>query len=150
LGDPESKRKGTIFRSLLAMRFHSTIESVQKNQITVLAIIECFVAIAIYVCVGLHFKSFRSLAVAATLAPLTLIRTEESVLWGLRKGESLGDWVETTLKHYGLPVFLTFIIGVTFVFAARGAIRVISMAYMAVRLPLRTLREMPNNWLRQA
>jgi len=47
------------------MRFHSTPESAENLEITVLAIIETVLSIAIYVCLGLYLGTFKYLALAA-------------------------------------------------------------------------------------
>ena len=131
------------------MRFHSTIESVQHGEITKLAIIECFVAVAIYIGIGVYFKTFRHLAVAVALAPLTLLRTDASVRWGIKKWEQTCElrsridhrpW--THLWHIPVVVFGWYFAG--------PVIRLSATLYWALRRPLDTLREMPQNWLRQS
>ena len=64
------------------MRFHSTPQSVLDGEITKLAIIECVIAVALYVGIGLYFDTFSHYAVAVAVAPLMLFRTEASSIWG--------------------------------------------------------------------
>src|SRR5258708_22749860 len=67
------------------MRFHATPESVENGEITILAIIETVLSVAIYISIGLHFGNFRHLAWAILVAPIMLLRTQRSAQWGLRK-----------------------------------------------------------------
>ena len=64
------------------MLFHSTPESVLKGEITKLAIIECVIAVAVYLGIGLYFDTYRHYTVAVAVAPFMLFRTEASgSLW---------------------------------------------------------------------
>ncbi len=65
------------------MRFHSTPESVQNGEITILAIIECVASVTLYLVLGFYIRTFRHLAWAVVVAPLMLFRTKQSVVWGL-------------------------------------------------------------------
>lgn len=133
------------------MRFHSTIESVQKGEITQLAIIECVVAIGIYVGIGMYFSTFRPLALAVALAPLTLLRTEGSVRWGLKKYEGAAAPANRVLEGKAtLLTVLLLIPSFLFIPLAGAVVRVVATLCWALRRPLETLREMPQNWLRQA
>jgi hypothetical protein len=124
------------------MRFHSTPESALNGEMTKLAIVECIVAVAFYVAVGFSLGTFRLIAVAVALAPLTLFRTETSARWGLKQYERAGQLLEFDGYWLFLSVPLTILAG--------SAIRVVATLYWALRKPLYTLREMPQNWLRQS
>jgi hypothetical protein len=137
--------------SWFTMRFHSTPESVEKGEITQLAIIECFLSVAIYIGIGIYLRTFRHLAVAVAVAPLTLLRTEVSARWGVRKyEESQVLWGKLFSK---IPVGYA-VLGLPFwsaVIAAAGVvIRVVAALYWTLRKPLDALRDMPQNWLRQS
>jgi hypothetical protein len=132
------------------MRFHSTLESVQKGEITKLAIIECFVSVAIYVGISIHFKTFRYFAIAIALAPLTLFRTEASVQWGLKMYARLSTFLLMPFlsgrsDSFMLMGFLPALLGYSGL-----AIRFAATLFWSVRRPLETLRQVPQNWLRQA
>jgi hypothetical protein len=131
------------------MRFHSTHESVQNGEITQLAIIECFVAVAIYIGIGVHFKTFRHLAVAVALAPLTLLRTDASVRWGLK---TWGQAMHLVDRLFDRPWWALWAVipGSFILFFAGAAIRLSATVYWVFRRPLDTLGEMPQNWLRQS
>lgn len=60
------------------MRLHSTIESATAGEVTLLAIVECFVSVFIYIIIALYFKTFVFYYTATALAPLTLLRTDRS------------------------------------------------------------------------
>jgi len=126
------------------MRFHSTQESVDNGEITLLAIIECLVAVAIYVFVAIHFQTFRYLAVAVCLAPLTLFRTDASVRWGITKYKQISYFGEKLSSFWGM-FFIACVVAL-----AGVLIRVTSMLLWAIRSPLDTLKSVPQNWLRQS
>jgi len=135
------------------MRFHSTPESALNGEITKLAIIECFVSVAIYMAIGLYLGTFRWLAMAVVVAPLMLFRTEASSDWGLRVYERYSLAISAREKRrsdsFGTGV-LFIIEGPIGVPIAGIFIRIIAALYWAVRTPLKTVSEMPQNWLRQA
>ena len=148
------------------MRFHSTPQSVLNGEITKLAIIECVVAVALYVGIGVYFHTFRHLAVPVAVAPLMLFRTKASVRWGLDKYAHAVRVVKLRYHPYLLAVAtltrrsnhrkvitIALIPGYVFIFGAvavSGAvIRVAATMYWTLRKPLYTLGSMPQNWVRQ-
>ena len=66
------------------MRPHATRESCDAGEITLLAIVETVLAVALLITLSLWLDTARWLAGACLLAPLLLLRTEESMLRGLR------------------------------------------------------------------
>lgn len=125
------------------MRTYSTPQSALNLEITKLAIVECIVAVLLYVGMGLHLGSFKYLAVAVVFAPLMLFRTEESAIWGLgvfsriyKSAQQWPDWL-----FYFIVIVLGPLIGI--------GIRITATVFWAIRRPLYTLQETPNNWLRQ-
>src|SRR5881394_3617302 len=71
------------------MRFASTHESIERGEITILAICETLLAVIAVIMLSVWFDSLKWLAGAVTLAPLLLLRTEDSVKRGLGYGERL-------------------------------------------------------------
>jgi hypothetical protein len=65
------------------MRLTSNKESVAKGEVSVLAIIETLLAIALVFYLSSHFNTLRWLAGAMCVAPLLLLRTKESTRLGL-------------------------------------------------------------------
>jgi hypothetical protein len=131
------------------MRFHSTPESVQNGEITKLAIIECFVSVAVYVGIAIHFKTLRYFAVAVAFAPLTLLRTDASIHWGLEMYRRAAKRFEGTL--WSPLVIMLYAATVRPLLAISGlAIRIAATFYCSLLRPLETLQEVPHNWLRQA
>lgn len=131
------------------MRFHSTPESALNGEITKLAIVECIASVAIYLAIGLYSGTFRYLALAVIMAPLMLFRTEASVDWGLRVYRRCLQAQLRLLKSRGRPLPLSLIMAVSFAISAFG-IRIIAPLYWVIRQPLRTIGEMPRNWVRQS
>jgi len=66
------------------MRRYSTRESTNEGEVSALAILETLLAAGLLLGISLHYDTSRWLAVAVCLAPLTLLRTEDSVQRGLR------------------------------------------------------------------
>ena len=130
------------------MRTYSTPQSALNGEITKLAIIECIASVALYVGIGVYFGTFRYLAVAVVFAPLMLFRTEFSVIWGLNVYKRcLGNLL--SLKQR-VPESLFLLVAVICVPLIGAAIRIAATTYWAVRRPLQTLKDMPQNWLRQS
>jgi hypothetical protein len=50
------------------MRFHSTPESALNGEITILAIIETVLSVTLYLWAGLHFGTFKYLALAVVFS----------------------------------------------------------------------------------
>lgn len=150
------------------MRFHSTPESAEKGEITILAIIECIVSVIVYLAICIYFKSFKYLAWPIAVAPLMLFRTEESTQWGLARysqallyvggrskthdtgglealeGFRRISWYQIISGTIGL--ILTIVGGV----AVGSCIRIAAPFLFFLRSPLQAFKEMPSNWLRQS
>ncbi len=126
------------------MRFHSTPQSALDGEITILAIIETVVSVAIYVGIGLYFGTFKYLAWAVVVAPLMLFRTEVSAEWGINTYERCLNGLWQLPDPWGgfANGLVGPLIGV--------AIRVLATLYWVIRRPLHALKEIPQNWLRQS
>lgn len=124
------------------MRFHSTPESTLNLEITKLAIIETVFAVVLYVSAGLYFGTFKYLALAVLVAPLMLLRTQVSAKWGLKIYTRFYEKVGERTLAYVLVILLAPFFG--------SSIRIISTIYYSLRMPLLTLGEISQNWLRQS
>ncbi|MCL5979889.1 MAG: hypothetical protein M1488_04250 [Gammaproteobacteria bacterium] len=124
------------------MRLHSTIESATAGEVTLLAIVECFVSVFIYVIIALYLKTFIFYYTAIALAPLTLLRTDRSsaIAW------SFGYTTRLFLSGRGLKIsrFLLFWL------IAIPAIRFVTLFQDVFTHPIEVLKSMPDNWRRQA
>jgi hypothetical protein len=74
------------------MRLYSTLESSNRGEITVLAIIETLLSVALYVGIAYWFDTVRHIVIAAVLAPLWLLRTRGSVRLGVKWYLCLHSW----------------------------------------------------------
>lgn len=126
------------------MRAYSTPQSALDQEITKLAIAECIASVGIYISIGLYFGTFKYLALAVVLAPLTLFRTERSVEWALSRYKQSLEAIGRMPEPFDVvtPYFVGPVIG--------SVIRIVSTIYWAVRTPLQTLKDTPQNWLRQS
>ena len=66
------------------MRLVSTRESIDRGEISLLAIVETLLAVTVLVGMSVWFDPFKWLAGACAIAPLLLLRTKDSVERGLR------------------------------------------------------------------
>lgn len=140
------------------MRFHSTPQSALDGEITILAIIETIVSVAIYVGIGLYFGTFKYLAWAVVAALPMLLRTEASAEWGFSFYVGYRDLVQNYLnraEHYNsfkkvIFTVLTAVVGILAMPVVGTAIRIIAILNFFVRMPLQSLKEVPRNWLRQS
>ncbi len=115
-----------------------------------MAIIECIASIALYVGVGVYLGTLKYLAAAVIFAPLMLFRTEVSADWGLKAYDRGCHLIGNIKLLNRLPEPYNFAAGFL-LFALFGtAIRIVATVYWALRQPLQTLRDTPQNWLRQS
>ena len=154
------------------MRLHSTKESTAAGEPSVLAIVETLLASAVLIWLSIHFNTTRWLAVAVCLAPLTLLRTEESVLRGLRWKE----WWDVGNRFtwgVGALSFLLWNGSIVFIWREHGwgwglgmiplgllpaAVGVVALFFFSIRFgatlgsvlrhPVATAAAMPRNWQR--
>ena len=128
------------------MRFHSTPQSALNLEFTKLAIIECVASVALYVGIALYFGTFKYLAAAVVVAPLMLFRTEASTDWALKVYQRYWDSLPAARMDQFIVFGWFWFIGAPMV--ATG-IRIVATLHWAARSPLKSLNEMPGNWLRQ-
>jgi hypothetical protein len=125
------------------MRTYSTPQSALNLEITKLAIVECVLAVLLYVGAGIYFGTFKYLAAAVVFAPLMLFRTEASANWGL------GLYSRVFLRLMNMRYPLDMIAFLSLAPLIGPTIRIVGTLLWATRRPLYTLREAPRNWLRQ-
>jgi hypothetical protein len=65
-------------------RWYSTVESAENLEFSVLAVLESVGAVTLSLWLAWHFQTYTHLMVAIVIAPLLLLRTDESVELGLR------------------------------------------------------------------
>ena len=129
------------------MRSLSTSQSILDHEFTRLAIIECVASVAIYIGLGVYLGTFKYLAIAVASAPFMLLRTQVSAEWGLQVYKR---FYVLLLKLRILPPLLFVPVFYTLLPVGGTAIRIIGTVYWAVRSPFQTIKQMPQNWLRQS
>jgi hypothetical protein len=125
------------------MRWHSTPQSALNGEITQLAIIECVASVVLYLGIGLYLGTFRYLAWAVVVAPLMLFRTKVSADWGLKV-----YWL--WCQRYDRPPKPFDAFGLLFTALIGAGIRIAAPLLSASLRPLQSLKEAPQNWLRQS
>ena len=68
-------------------RWTSTPLSADRGEISVLAIVETFVAISISLGIAWYYETIIHIAVSACIAPFLLLRTHRSTVLGVKKWE---------------------------------------------------------------
>ncbi|MEM9670853.1 MAG: hypothetical protein AAF950_18240 [Pseudomonadota bacterium] len=117
--------------------FHwtSTHETADRGEISVLAIVETLIAMAISLGIAWYSETILHIVVGACVAPLLLLRTEESTELGLRLADA-------AILRFGDSLVLVF-----FVLPVAGClIRVCATAIIAIRRPLHTMSSIIPNW----
>ena len=76
------------------MRLVSNKESVARGEVSILAIVETLLAIALVFYLSAHFNTLRWLAVAMCVSPLLLLRTAESTRLGIEWFDRWAIFVE--------------------------------------------------------
>ncbi len=66
------------------MRFHSTLESVEAGEVSVLAVLETVLAVSVALYVAFRFDYTMHIAFGAIVAPFLMLRTTRSTLLGVR------------------------------------------------------------------
>jgi hypothetical protein len=132
------------------MRTYSTPQSALNQEITKLAIIECIASTAVYVGIAVYLGTFRYLAAAVIFAPLMLFRTEVSANWGLKVYERCNEILDKNKLLHRLPEPYNVAVMLLIIALLGTAIRIIATVYWLFRRPLQTLRDTPQNWLRQS
>lgn len=79
------------------MRLVSNKESIARGEVSLLAIVETPLAIALVFYLSAHLNTLRWLAVAMFVSPLLLLRTEESTQRGI-------DWFRVWTRYVGRRV----------------------------------------------
>ena len=123
------------------MRLHSNIESSEAGEVTILAILECIIAVFIYASIGIYFKTYAFYYVAIALAPLSLLRTDRSSFMAWSFGYT------TRLFLTGRGIIWRFILLWVFVIPV---IRFVTIMQDLSKHPIEVIKSMPSNWRRQA
>lgn len=150
------------------MRLHATRESCDAGEITLLAIVETVLAVALLITLSLWLDTARWLAGACLLSPLLLLRTEESVQRGLR----MNAWLNANDKQasavligalilvFGVAVWLAQGWALLLIFPFTGVLIAFSLSplFFVIRFtatlvsviqhPLHSLANLPGNWRR--
>ncbi len=150
------------------MRLHATRESCDHGEVTVLALVETVLAVALLVALSVWFDTVHWLAWACLLAPLLLLRTEEAVhrelRWGnwlfARKQRFFGPIIGSALLVFGVAVWIAHGWSILLLFPFNGVllafgsapihfvIRFTATLIAVVQHPLRSLAALPGNWRR--
>jgi hypothetical protein len=98
------------------MRIRSTSESIERGEVSIMAIVETLLAISLLVLLSMWLDTARWLAGALCVAPLLLLRTECSVTLGKR----LWEWFRGARLRAILPILV--LSGAAFIYAGAWVI----------------------------
>ncbi len=159
--------------SYMSIRLHSTVGSVRNGDITVLAIVETVLAISITVFIAVYYETLMHIAVSACIAPLLLLRTEESTERGLRWFAKAVDTSYTSMDAYddflespsssrfvAVRIIYRMVLGVLYIplvvvivfglVPVSFAIKIVATTYSFLRHPIYTISAIPHCWKRIA
>lgn len=126
------------------MRLCSTPESVKRGEVSILAIVETLLAIALVFYLSAHFNTLRWLGVAMCVSPLLLLRTDESVRLGIKWFDRSLAWLAEPDPHWpGSSLVATYT-----VFFLPLIIRIGATLVASFREPAAVLQAIPTNWTR--
>jgi len=159
------------------MRWLSTPESVRKEEISLFAILETIVAMAVAVFIAFKTGTLKYMAVSACFVPFLLLRTEQSTKIAMRLGLHLyhifsvvSEYIEElpvnilkrvyerTIIHKVGGFFLEIIVCIYFMISGSALIIIMGLAFFCIRTisvlftfiwhPLITFDSIPGNWRR--
>jgi hypothetical protein len=151
------------------MRLMSTHESIEKEELSALALVETVIAISIGVAVCILIRSIRPISIAAVLAPFLLLRTTDSVenglLWTRRVGVKIVnvmhlivdrlDVLDSRGGHlYNIVMivadyiasFFLLLIFITSLVITATCIKIFVTVIHLVSHPIRAMSVIPANW----
>ena len=140
---------------------HSTVESVEARQPTLLACVETLISIAVYGFIAWRYQTYVHFLVAAVFAPLFLLRTRESTDWlrlaysnvidrALAKGFKFyrsfmnRGWLGRIVELLQILFFPIYMAGSAFF------IRFLSVFFWLSIRPVNCIRAVPENWFQHA
>ena len=138
------------------MRFHSTPESVEAGEVTVLAVLETVLAVSAALFVAFRLNFTTHIAFGAVVAPLLMLRTPASQESGLRYFLNVVPWLLGLLDRLGesllaRAMIIPLIIALGPLVAVAGlVIRIGVTVTAAVQHPVEALTNIPGNWTRMA
>lgn len=102
-----------------SIRWYSTVESAENLKISVLAVMESICAVSLSLWLAWHFQSYTHIVVAIGLAPLLLLRTEESTRLGLKWFGGFLEWFDWQINQiYQVSISSSLIIGAILIIGA--------------------------------
>jgi len=159
----------------MAIRWVSTPESIKANQPSVLAIVETLAAMGIAVWIAVRWETYVHIAIGASIAPLLLMRTDQSCIRTLKyfhwvgrslpylKSEQSLNWMGFVhlfvwINCVAIPVWVitalaseirsTLFLVITWIFItlALPLIQFAAWLVTLVRSPVASIAAIPNNW----
>lgn len=123
------------------MRWISDVHSAEREEVTVLAIVETIAAVSVSIGIFVHTGHLYHIAIATCLAPFLLLRTRRSIRNGLRHGNRAArrlDWFANDIVGL-LLIPLVFPLEITI-----GKVRATLSALFTH--PRETISAIPTNW----
>lgn len=134
------------------MRCTSTRESLQAGEVSILAIVETLLAMALAAYITIQLGTLKPLAIGCCMAPILLLRTDHSVLAGVLFVEKVATGVARLLGHERLPSivrgplgFSILLVGAPFILLG---IRAAATVFGLVLHPIDSIKAIPKNWRR--
>jgi hypothetical protein len=130
------------------MRLVSNKESVARGEVSILAIVETLLAIALVFYLSAHFNTLRWLAVAMCVAPLLLLRTDESVQLGIRWLDRWDGWLFDTIGTCATGRSIWSEVKICTLVFQPFIVRIGATIVGVLREPAAAIQAIPTNWAR--
>lgn len=141
------------------MRLYSDRESVERGEITVLAIVETIAMVTLSAWIAIRYGTVKHIAIGACVAPLLLLRTERSTQLGLiflNRAERLCSRIDDTrqrtasdnewqaqYRYYKMGQLINYV-----TIGAPIVIRILATLVGTLLAPIQAFRSIPLNWKR--
>lgn len=161
------------------MRLYSTLDSVRKNEVSLLAVVETIIAVALAFYFAAQLNTLKWLSVAICIAPLLLLRTDVSIRRTIAWLDAVGFYLHRTMMRFAdsmnlvepphkgasqegpfhelrylvvLPIWLSLVMLLSLLYFTIVAfvIRFIATAATVLQSPILSLRAIPANWANAA
>lgn len=135
------------------MRFRSTEESRRNNELTILSVIDTMAAMAVSIGIAIYTQSLLHIAIGACIAPLLLLRTDESVAMGKQLFEKYRpkpneiDASDGFMMLEMIKLYITELIRFGYLVSLSLWVRIHSTAFCLIKKPFDSMMSVRKNWI---
>ncbi len=139
------------------MRVYSTPESVLRNEISILAIIETVIVLFVSIFIAIYYDYYWHIAIGASLGFFLLLRTDASVSRGFTWYANFTKYrkkIEVGFEHrikrtWAGPTYIALIV-IPLIGCAAFFIKIFATVSTVLQRPIYSIKEIPLNWFKIA